>query len=161
MAEVAEARAMTEKVERLVAKVLTKHVLLYGKFYNTKTFSGALKVIAMRTNLELGAVQRVFKELQILARSKLIETGEFVIPGLARLRTKQKAASKAGKRMMFGKEFNVPEKPARKVVKASAVAGAHRRLQVALKAWDKQDKQVFPEVGVLPLLVMLGGIDLD
>lgn len=44
----------------------------------------------------------------------------FVIPQLARLKSKHKPATKAGKRMTFGKEQVVKAQPAKKVVKAFA-----------------------------------------
>merc|ERR1719298_346943 len=49
-------------------------------------------------------------------------TGKFKIPGVCMIKTRHKPATKAGKRMAFGKEVKVKAKPARTVVKAFAVA---------------------------------------
>ena len=50
------------------------------------------------------------------------KSGVFTIPGLARIKTRRKPATKATKRMMFGKETVVKAKPAKTVVKAFPVA---------------------------------------
>merc|ERR1712070_691445 len=49
-------------------------------------------------------------------------TGKFKIPGVCMIKTRHKPATKAGKRIAFGKEIKVKAKPARTVVKAFAVA---------------------------------------
>merc|ERR1719326_1294697 len=49
-------------------------------------------------------------------------TGKFKIPGVCMIKTRHKPATKAGKRIAFGKEMKVKAKPARTVVKAFAVA---------------------------------------
>merc|ERR1712107_763152 len=41
------------------------------------------------------------------------KTGVFTIPGLARIKTRRKPATKASKKMMFGKEVVVKAKPAK------------------------------------------------
>merc|ERR1711964_616857 len=48
--------------------------------------------------------------------------GIFTIPGLCRIKTRMKPATKAGKREVFGKVVMVKAKPARKVVKAFPVS---------------------------------------
>merc|ERR1712004_14116 len=53
-----------------------------------------------------------------LATGEVKKTGVFTIPGLCRIKTKKKAATKAGKREMFGKMVLVKAKPAKTVVKA-------------------------------------------
>merc|ERR1712178_291273 len=65
------------------------------------------------------------KAIDSLARIGAVEVkshGVFTIPGLARIKTRTKPATKAGKRMMFGQEVLVRAKPAKTVVKAFAVA---------------------------------------
>jgi len=51
-----------------------------------------------------------------------VKKGVFTIPGLVRIKTKKKPATKAAKRMMFGQEVVVKAKPAKTVVKAFPVA---------------------------------------
>ena len=48
--------------------------------------------------------------------------GQFTIPGLCRIKSRTKPATKACVRMMFGKETKVKARPAKTVVKAFAVA---------------------------------------
>merc|ERR1711972_908225 len=49
-------------------------------------------------------------------------TGVFTIPGVCKIKTRMKPATKAGKREVFGKVVMVKAKPARKVVKAFPVS---------------------------------------
>merc|ERR1712232_614373 len=49
-------------------------------------------------------------------------TGKFKIPGVCRIKTRHKPATKAGKKMMFGAEVKVKAKAARTIVKAFPVA---------------------------------------
>ena len=48
--------------------------------------------------------------------------GKFVLPGLCMIKTREKKATKAGTRMMFGQEVQVKAQKARTVVKAFPVA---------------------------------------
>ena len=50
------------------------------------------------------------------------KNGTFVVQGLCMIKTRLKKATKAGKKMMFGKEVKVKAKPAKTVVKAFPVA---------------------------------------
>merc|ERR1712039_863043 len=60
----------------------------------------------------------VIDSLAELATKEVSKTGVFMVPGLCRLKTRTKPATKAGKREIFGKICVVKAKPARKVVKA-------------------------------------------
>ena len=54
-----------------------------------------------------------------LCATEVKSVGKFAIPGLVMIKTKEKKpATKAGMRMMFGKEVKVAAKPAKTVVKA-------------------------------------------
>merc|ERR1719146_541775 len=79
-----------------------------------------VKTIAEKTGLKPKDVNGVFSELQTIAYKEVAKTEKFVIPQLVMLKLKHKPATKAGKRMMFGKEVKVSAKPAKKVVKAFA-----------------------------------------
>merc|ERR1712232_1186951 len=57
---------------------------------------------------------------QITAEVK--KNGAFNLPGLFRIKTRVKPATKAGKKEIFGKMMVVKAKPAKTVVKAFAVA---------------------------------------
>merc|ERR1712072_348070 len=67
-------------------------------------------------------VAKVLDALATLAGKEVKGTGKFTIPGVCMIKTKHKAATKAGKRLMFGQEMKVKAKPARTVVKAFAVS---------------------------------------
>jgi len=54
--------------------------------------------------------------------------GKFVIPGVCQIKTREKPATKAGKKMIFGKEVVVKAKPAKTVVKAYPVAALKRSI---------------------------------
>ena len=54
------------------------------------------------------------------------KSGKFVLPGLCMIKTRQKAATKAGKRLMFGQEVMVKAQPAKTVVKAFPAASLKR-----------------------------------
>ena len=56
------------------------------------------------------------------AASEAKTTGIFTVPGLCRIKTRMKPATKAGKREIFGKMTIVKAKPAKKIVKAFPVA---------------------------------------
>ncbi len=65
-------------------------------------------------------VKGVVKELNAIAHNEVAKSGKFVIPQLVMLKLKDKPATRAGKRMMCGKEVKVAAKPAKKVGKAFA-----------------------------------------
>jgi len=67
-------------------------------------------------------MSKVLEALAEIASKEVKGTGKFVIPGVCMIKTRHKPATKAGKRMAFGKEMRVKAKPARTIVKAFAVA---------------------------------------
>merc|ERR1711939_235464 len=66
-------------------------------------------------------MSKALDALAELAAKEVKSTGKFTIPGICMVKTRHKPATKAGKRMAFGKEVKVKAKPARTVVKAFAV----------------------------------------
>ena len=46
---------------------------------------------------------------------QVVKTGKFVLPGLFMMKTRKKAATKGGTRVMFGKEMKVKAQPAKTV----------------------------------------------
>ena len=65
---------------------------------------------------------KILDALAELASKEIKSIGKFMIPGVCMIKTRNKPATKATKRMAFGKEIQVKAKPARTVVKALAVA---------------------------------------
>merc|ERR1712118_408381 len=81
-----------------------------------------LEAIATECELKRKQASQILESLGQIATEQVKSNGVFTIPGLARIKTRRKPATKAGKRMMFGKEVLVAAKPAKTVVKAFAVA---------------------------------------
>jgi nucleoid DNA-binding protein len=82
------------------------------------TQSQAYALIGEKTELKAKAVKGVVDALCEVATQEVKKSGVFAIPGIATLKLKTKKATKAGTRIIFGKETKVAAKPARKVVKA-------------------------------------------
>merc|ERR1719281_1332303 len=82
------------------------------------TQSDAMKSIAATTGQKPKDVKSVFSALAGVASTEVSKTGKFVIPQLVMLKLKHKAATPAGKRMMFGKEVKIAAMKASKRVKA-------------------------------------------
>merc|ERR1711903_134526 len=74
-------------------------------------------------------VSKVLDALAELAEKEVKGTGKFTIPGVCMIKTKHKAATKAGKRMMFGQEMKVKAKKARTIVKAFAVSALKKSVK--------------------------------
>merc|ERR1712124_106403 len=84
---------------------------------------GAIAVaLAEESGLKKSECTKVMNILATVATTQVKSAGKFVIPGVCMVKTKKKAATKAGKKMMFGKEVTVKAKPAKTVVKAFPVA---------------------------------------
>merc|ERR1712059_79092 len=81
-----------------------------------------LKAIATEHDLKTKACSNVLNSLVTLATTEVKKTGIFTIPGVCRIKTRMKPATKAGVRMAFGQEMKVKAKPARTTVKAFPVA---------------------------------------
>merc|ERR1712050_586261 len=88
--------------------------------------------IATATGLKAADCKKVLASLAAVATKEVKSTGKFTVPGLAMLKMKTKPATKAGKREMFGKVVVVKAKPAKKVVKAFAVAALKKSVLVAI-----------------------------
>ena len=84
---------------------------------------GALAdAVATKCELKKSVAAKVINELADIATSEVKKAGIFTVPGLCRIKTRMKPATKAGKREMFGKITVVKAKPAKKIVKAFPVA---------------------------------------
>ena len=84
---------------------------------------GALiKTLAEQHEMKTKVCKGLLESLATLATTEVKKTGVFTIPGLCRIKTRMKPATKAGVRVCFGQEMKVKAKPARTVIKAFAVA---------------------------------------
>merc|ERR1712183_34010 len=87
-----------------------------------------LKAIADEHGLKTKECAQVFNNLVEIATKEVKKTGVFTIPGLCRIKTRVKPATKAGMRSMFGKEVKVAAKPAKTIVKAFPVAALKKQI---------------------------------
>ena len=74
------------------------------------------KAIARERKLKVNKCSRVMDTLAAIGAKEVKKIGYFRIPGLCNIKTRVKSATKGGVRMVFGKETEVKEKPARRVV---------------------------------------------
>merc|ERR1712093_569705 len=86
------------------------------------------KELATKHELKQAACSKIINSLVTIATTEVKKTGIFTIPGLCRLKTRTKPATKAGVRTMFGKEVKVKAKAAKTVVKAFAVAALKKQI---------------------------------
>merc|ERR1711865_846115 len=69
---------------------------------------GALtKALAAEHGLKQKACSELINSMVAIATKEVKKTGVFTIPGICRIKTRMKPATKAGVRMMFGKETKV------------------------------------------------------
>merc|ERR1712072_318662 len=87
-----------------------------------------LKAIADEHGLKTKECAQVFNSLVDIATKEVKKTGVFTIPGLCRIKTRVKPATKAGMRNIFGKEVKVAAKPVKTVVKAFAAAALKKQI---------------------------------
>ena len=73
------------------------------------------------SGLKRSQVMSILNAIGEVAGTEVKSAGKFVLPGVCMIKTRTKPATKAGKRMMFGKEVVVKAKAAKMVVKAFPV----------------------------------------
>merc|ERR1711959_487794 len=90
---------------------------------------GALtKALATEHGLKQKACSEVINSMVAIATKEVKATGVFTLPGVCRIKTRLKPATKAGVRMLFGKETKVKAKPAKTIVKAFPVAALKKQI---------------------------------
>merc|ERR1712183_197523 len=87
-----------------------------------------LKAIAEEHGLKQSECSKVINSLVDIASKEVKKTGIFTVPGLCRIKTKVKPATKAGVKVMFGKEVKVKAKPSKTVFKAFPVAALKKQI---------------------------------
>merc|ERR1712070_43817 len=91
------------------------------KSSSVMTKSGLIGAIATEHSMKNKECSQVLNSLAAIAAKEVKKTGVFTLPGLCRIKTRVKPATKAGIRNVFGKEVKVKAKAARTVVKAYPV----------------------------------------
>merc|ERR1712078_591408 len=89
---------------------------------------GIAEALAAASEVKKSDCSKIIDALAEMGAAQIKSAGKFVIPGLVMIKTRKKPATKAGKRMMFGKECVVAAKPAKTVVKAFPVAALKRAI---------------------------------
>ena len=92
------------------------------KAMKSMTKTALADAVATACDLKRSQVNGVLSNLAEVAAKHVKSDGIFTVPGLCRIKTRRKAATKAGKREIFGEMRVVKAKPARTVVKAFPVA---------------------------------------
>merc|ERR1712060_978867 len=82
------------------------------------TKSALTAALAESCEVKKGVISTALSTLASIATQEAKKNGKFVIPGVAMIKTRQKKATKAGKREIFGKVVMVKARPAKTVVKA-------------------------------------------
>ncbi|CAE7469064.1 HCc2 [Symbiodinium sp. CCMP2456] len=106
--------AMKSKAMKTSAKAMTKAQLA--------------DQLATKSELKKKDVLSVLQNLSEIGASEVTNTGKFVLPGLCMIKTRQKAATKGGTRMMFGKEVQVKAQKAKTIVKAMPLAALKNQI---------------------------------
>merc|ERR1740139_802234 len=84
--------------------------------------SGLVAAVAASAGVDAKEVSKVFSGLVTAVEGEVKKNGTCKLPGLCVIKVRAKAATKAGKKMMFGKLTAVKAKPASKVVKVFAAS---------------------------------------
>merc|ERR1711920_575966 len=82
------------------------------------TKSALTAALAESCEVTRGVISTALSTLASIATNEAKKNGKFVIPGVVMIKTRQKKATKAGKREIFGKVVMVKAKPAKTIVKA-------------------------------------------
>ena len=92
------------------------------------TKGGLTGSLADATEIKKADIAKVLNSRAEIGTEEVKKSGKFILPGLCMIKTRQKPATKAGKKLMFGKEVMVKARPAKTVVKAFPVAALKREV---------------------------------
>merc|ERR1719213_1137062 len=92
------------------------------------TKGAMIKDIAAEHQLKAKEVSQIFDSLAAIATKEVKKNGVFTVPGLCRIKTRTKPATKVGTRLCFGVETKVKAKPARTIVKAFPVSALKKQI---------------------------------
>ena len=105
------------------------------------TEDGIAEALSTSTEMKKSVCGQILNSLAEIATQEMKSTGVFTIPGVCKIKTRMKPATKAGKREVFGKVVMVKAKPARKVVKM---------MEVATPAWRQYQEHVICMIHTTP-----------
>merc|ERR1712047_122336 len=90
--------------------------------------AGLVAALIEGTEVKGSVCKQLLEKLATVATKEVKGSGKFTIPGLCMLKVRNKPATKAGKKEVFGKVVMVKAKPASKVVKAYCVAALKKSI---------------------------------
>merc|ERR1712039_488442 len=114
MGKATKSTAKPMKAARAAGKPLTK--------------GGIAQAVAEECELKKGIAGKMIASIAAIATKEVQQNGIFTFPGLCRIKTRQKPATKACKREIFGKMCTVKARPARTIVKAFPVAALKKSI---------------------------------
>merc|ERR1712013_153052 len=95
----------------------------------TPMTKGAIaEALATAMEMKKSEASKLLGCLAEIGTKETVNVGKFTVPGLVMIKTKVKPATKAGKKVMFGKEVVVKAKPAKTVVKAFPAAALKKSI---------------------------------
>merc|ERR1719382_1463577 len=97
---------------------MKKAAAMKAKAAKAMTKTAFAAALAEKCELKKKVCSQLIGSLAKIATKEVGKTGTFSIPGLFKLKTRVKPATKAGKKEIFGKTVMVKAKPAKKIVKA-------------------------------------------
>merc|ERR1711874_598766 len=89
---------------------------------------GMADALTGESGLKKAECAKILDALAELGAEQVKKVGKFVLPGLCMIKTRVKPATKAGVRVIFGKEQKVAAKPAKTVVKAFPVSSLKKAI---------------------------------
>merc|ERR1719271_2045034 len=92
------------------------------------TKGAVTKMLAEEHGLKQKACSDFLASFVEIACAEVKKTGVFTVPGLCKIKTRTRAATKACTRQVFGKEMKVAAKPAKKICKAYPVAALKKQI---------------------------------
>ena len=98
------------------------------KASSVMTKGALVRMLAEKHEMKTKACSELLESLATLATAEVKKTGIFTIPGICRIKTRTRPATKARVVMMFGEEKKVKAKPAKTVVKAYPVAALKHQI---------------------------------
>merc|ERR1712039_704358 len=80
------------------------------------------KAIAEEHEIKTSVASAIINSLADIGTKEVTSTGKFTFPGLVMIKTRNKPATKACKKEVFGKMCDIKARPARTIVKAFPVS---------------------------------------
>merc|ERR1739845_325679 len=115
----------------ILSKMLPPKAMKATKTSTSKkamTKGALVKAIAGEFEIKAKQASQVINSLTSIATKEMGTVGQFTFPGLCRIKSRVKPATKATEKKMFGKTVLVKARPARTIVKAFPVAALKKSI---------------------------------